>query len=102
MNSTIGLRFAVLALGTAFLAVPALAQDEQPPGPAPNQGEMSGAPPPGGEYGAPRAQRPYYNYAPGQPAPAGGAVAACEERFHSYDPATGMYRGYDGALHHCP
>jgi BA14K-like protein len=39
------------------------------------------------------------------PAPAvvaGGDVAYCEAHFRSYDPATGMYLGYDGLRHPCP
>lgn len=35
--------------------------------------------------------------------PAGGdAVAYCESRFRSYDPASGTYLGYDGLRHPCP
>lgn len=58
----------------------------------------------------------YYDYYPGYahgpgygyavaPAPiigGGGSVAYCESRFHSYNPATGMYLGYDGQYHPCP
>jgi hypothetical protein len=59
----------------------------------------------------------YYDYVPGYayaPAPAivplapgpvvgrGGSVAYCAARFRSYDPATGMYLGYDGLHHPCP
>ena len=52
----------------------------------------------------------YYDYDPGYaygpayavaPAPViggGGGVAYCESRFRSYNPATGMYLGYDGAV----
>jgi len=48
----------------------------------------------------------YYSYgnAPGgyvAPAP-GGDVAYCEQRFRSYDPASGTYLGYDGLRHPCP
>ena len=28
-------------------------------------------------------------------------VASCEARYHSYDPATGTYLGYDGHRHYC-
>jgi hypothetical protein len=36
-------------------------------------------------------------------APVGGdAVAYCESRFRSYDPASGTYLGYDGMRHPCP
>ncbi|MGB7254007.1 MAG: BA14K family protein, partial [Xanthobacteraceae bacterium] len=51
---------------------------------------------------------PGYAYGPGYavaPAPmlgGGGGVAYCESRFRSYNPATGMYLGYDGQYHPCP
>ncbi|WP_244513733.1 BA14K family protein [Devosia insulae] len=31
----------------------------------------------------------------------GDNVAACEARYRSYDPSTGMYLGYDGNYHPC-
>ncbi|HWM47184.1 MAG TPA: BA14K family protein [Xanthobacteraceae bacterium] len=31
-----------------------------------------------------------------------GAAAACAQRYHSYDPASGTYLGYDGRRHPCP
>jgi len=45
-----------------------------------------------------------YGYAPGgyvATAP-GDDVAYCEQRFRSYDPASGTYLGYDGLRHPCP
>jgi BA14K-like protein len=33
---------------------------------------------------------------------AGGSVAYCQQRFRSYNPATGTYMGYDGMRHSCP
>jgi hypothetical protein len=57
------------------------------------------------------ATRPYgyrydsgYAYAPGYVAPyAGGSEADyCQQRFRSYDPATGTYLGFDGLRHSCP
>ena len=30
------------------------------------------------------------------------SVAYCEQRFRSYDPASGTYLGYDGVRHPCP
>ena len=51
--------------------------------------------------GALAAQRPYY----GPPVYAyepDGSVAYCEQRFKSYNPSTGLYRGYDGNYHPCP
>lgn len=56
----------------------------------------------------------YYDYYPGYaygsvyaaPAPPiamqGSDVAYCEAHFRSYNPATGMYLGYDGLHHPCP
>lgn len=50
----------------------------------------------------------YYNYEPGYEAgpaaegPSSESIAECEARFRSYDPATGMYRGFDGVMHPCP
>jgi hypothetical protein len=58
----------------------------------------------------------YYDYYPGYayapaygyavaPAPViggGNSAAYCESRFRSYNPATGMYLGYDGQYHSCP
>lgn len=78
--------------------------------------------------GAIAASRPwgygYYGYGPGYyyddyaydpgyavvPAPSygygyrsgGGDVGYCEQRFRSYNRATGTYTGYDGAQHPCP
>lgn len=37
-----------------------------------------------------------YAYSPG------GSVAYCEQRYRSYDPASGTYLGYDGVRHPCP
>jgi len=56
----------------------------------------------------------YYDYYPGDaygpddgyavaPAPvAGDSIAYCESRFRSYNPATGMFLGFDGQYHPCP
>ena len=43
---------------------------------------------------------PAYAYEPGYPSCS--AVAYCERRFRSYNPATGTYLGYDGYHHPCP
>ena len=55
---------------------------------------------------------PYYGYYPyydggyvdeGYVEPGyGGDVAYSMQRFRSYNPATGTYRGYDGLNHACP
>ena len=49
---------------------------------------------------------PIYNYVPPNavapsPNPRAAMDAACEARFHSYDPATGTYLGVDLARHPC-
>jgi hypothetical protein len=48
---------------------------------------------------------PGYAYAPADgfaPAPVSGSNTAwCEAHFRSYNPATGMYTGYDGLQHPC-
>ena len=49
--------------------------------------------------------RPYYYGPPAyayEPYPGDDAVAYCESRFRSYDPASGTYMGYDGRRHPCP
>jgi hypothetical protein len=53
---------------------------------------------PGYAYG------PSYGYAVAPAAVVGGgdSVAYCESQFRSYNPATGMYLGYDGQYHPCP
>ena len=33
---------------------------------------------------------------------AGNEIAYCQQRFRSYDPASGTYLGYDGLRHPCP
>ena len=58
----------------------------------------------GALLGSALAPRPYYYY--GGPAyayePPPPDVAYCERRFRSYNPATGLYLGYDGRYHPCP
>jgi hypothetical protein len=49
-------------------------------------------------------QPSFYNEAPGMQV-AGvnrGAIAWCQTRFQSFDPATGTYMGFDGIRHACP
>ena len=41
-----------------------------------------------------------YSYSPGYGG--GGSIAYCEQRYRSYDPASGTYLGYDGFRHPCP
>jgi hypothetical protein len=100
-------RLAMLAFGAAFIVTPALAQapfQSNDPG---DQYMRSDSGPPPAENGRTYNEAPggggYYDYAqsPGA-APAAGSVAYCEARFRSFDPSTGMYRGFDGAMHPCP
>jgi hypothetical protein len=52
------------------------------------------------------AYQPYgydtYDYVQAPAVTAGGDVGYCEARFHSYDPASGTYLGFDGQRHPCP
>lgn len=55
--------------------------------------------------GALASQPNYYGGYAAAPAYGGGggdAVAYCQSRFRSYDPASGTYLGYDGLRHSCP
>ena len=49
---------------------------------------------------------PGYGYAPGyvaeSPYADGSEVGYCQQRFRSYDPASGTYLGFDGLRHPCP
>ena len=45
---------------------------------------------------------PAYAYEAGPGYVGGDAEAYCEQRFRSYDPASGTYMGYDGRRHPCP
>jgi hypothetical protein len=45
----------------------------------------------------------YYGGGPAYGGPAGGGdVAYCQQRYRSYDPATGTFLGFDGQRHPCP
>ncbi|WP_246682836.1 BA14K family protein [Methylobacterium sp. WL9] len=50
----------------------------------------------GGAIASQAAPAPVYG------APGGDAVAYCQQRFRSYDPASGTYLGNEGARHACP
>lgn len=109
MGSKIALRLTMLTLGAAFAVTPALAQQQpwQPANPDDQYMRSDSGPPPaesGGTYNdAPGGGGSYYNYEPGPAAaPTAGNVDWCQARYRSYDPSTGMYRGFDGAMHPCP
>jgi hypothetical protein len=57
-------------------------------------------------YGYGRSAYDDYAYDRGAVAPRASsnadAVASCQQRFRSYDPASGTYLGYDGLRHPCP
>ena len=59
---------------------------------------------PGYAYGPGYAYAPGYRrgYVAGPAYAAGDAIAYCQQRFRSYDPASGTYLGYDGLRHPCP
>lgn len=69
---------------------------------------------PDGDYYGPGYYGPDYyppEYSPPPPPPVyeggraevdPGAVEYCERHFRSYNPATGLYLGYDGLYHPCP
>jgi hypothetical protein len=102
MGSKIALRIAALAIGTAFATVPAFAQQQ----PSSAQSSTQGGPYLRSDSGPPpAAQRPasgqYYNYSPVAPGPAAGSISWCEQHYRTFDPATGLYRGYDGMYHRC-
>jgi len=48
------------------------------------------------------AYEPYYAAPPAAVVAGGGNVTWCEAHYRSYNPATGMYLGYDGLHHPCP
>jgi hypothetical protein len=67
----------------------------------------------GGYYDYAPGYAGYYDYSPGYayeaapavaqgPAVADNDPAYCQARFRSYNPATGMYLGFDGQYHPCP
>jgi hypothetical protein len=110
MGSKISLRLAMLAVGAAVVAAtPALAQAPLQTNPDDQYMRSDSGPPPaengrtggGGYYNG----GGYYDYAQSPDAgaaPTAADAARCEARFRSYDPSTGMYRGFDGAMHPCP
>jgi BA14K-like protein len=97
---TKSLSLAVIALGGLLAAAPAFAQSS--PGRPANDGGMSTAPL--NPRGAPSGESEQLGGQVGMtgaPADQSGA-ANCAARFHSFDPATGTYLGFDGRRHSCP
>lgn len=110
LSSKIAPRLAMLAVAAAFVVTPALAQQQPGPSGYPDDQYLrSDSGPPPAESGAPYndSDAPggggYYNYEPGAAAaPTTASADWCQARYRSYDPSTGMYRGFDGAMHPCP
>jgi hypothetical protein len=85
-----------LALGSALAALPVSAQQSAPApgGRAMNDGGL-------GASQASQTGEAQYNGA-GQVVGTGNeASGGCAQRYHSYDPSTGTYLGFDGARHRC-
>jgi hypothetical protein len=110
----ITMSLAALALGGGLTIGPAFAQhtgarsaDDNGVPSTQQSGQSTQAAQSGGPYdqsGGPYDQSSgVYNEAPGMGAPGDqSAVASCEARFRSYDPASGTYLGFDGMRHPCP
>lgn len=87
----------VLTLASALTAVPASAQNTGRPmndgGFAPSQSGVA-------QYnGNGQVVGSGYNY--NQGGGYAGGSESCAQRFHSFDPATGTYLGFDGQRHPC-
>jgi hypothetical protein len=82
-----------LALCSAFATVPASAQSAAR---SMNDGGFA----PASQSGAAQTGIAQYNGA-GQVTGTGNEAGSCAQRFHSFDPATGTYLGFDGARHPC-
>jgi BA14K-like protein len=67
-------------------------------------GAILGAPRPYGRYGYGAYDPGYYDqgYTSVPPYVGGDEIAYCQQRFRSYDPASGTYLGFDGLRHSCP
>ncbi len=82
-----------LALSTAFVALPASAQQS---GRSMNDGGFAPS-----QTGASQSGVAQYN-GTGQVVGTGNeASSSCAQRYHSFDPSTGTYLGRDGARHPC-
>ena len=103
-SAKITLGVAALALGSTLIVAPASAQSSPPSTRGlHNRGLYdSGSFMPTNDGGA--AITTEGNYI-GLPSAAGGQsadAASCAARFHSYDPSSGTYLGFDGRRHSCP
>jgi hypothetical protein len=81
--------FALASALSLGMAAAALAADTDPKGGYREEG-------PGGNVT--EGVNPVYHESMHKP---GGDAAACEQRFKTYDPATGTYMGEDGKRHPC-
>ena len=83
-----------LVLGSALAALPVSAQQSAPAGRAMNDGGFGAAQ-------TSQTGEAQYN-GTGQVVGTGNeAGGGCAQRYHSYDPSTGTYLGFDGARHRC-
>jgi hypothetical protein len=81
-----------LALSSAFVVLPAFAQNA----PAPSGRSMND-----GGFAASQTGTAQYSGS-GQVVGTGNeASSSCAQRYHSFDPSTGTYLGRDGARHPC-
>jgi hypothetical protein len=93
----VGLGIAGALIGGAIIGA------TQPYGPYGYYGNPYGYYGNGGYYGYPAPGYPAPGYvAVAPPYPVGDAIAYCMQRFHSYDPSSGTYLGFDGYRHPCP
>jgi hypothetical protein len=67
-------------------------------------GAIIGATQPYGYYGYGPYDPSYYDqgYVSAPPYVGGSEIAYCQQRFRSYDPASGTYLGFDALRHPCP
>ncbi|MGO9768472.1 MAG: BA14K family protein [Roseiarcus sp.] len=96
-----------VVLALLVCAVPALAQPGDP-GPLYTGLASTFFPPdfsevyPDGYYRPVATGFPFPDDPPSAAPDRGGAIAYCEQHFHSYNPEMGTYLGYDGMRHPCP
>jgi hypothetical protein len=100
---TMSLAALALTVGTAFAQHTGARSSNDNGIPATQQSGQSTQPSQSISSGPSDQSRQAYNEAPGMGAPGDqSAVASCEARFRSYDPASGTYLGFDGTRHPCP
>ena len=97
MNSTrIRMPLVALSIGAALASTPAFAQGYSPGRPMNDGGFQATQQQPA--LGQPNQFGDFYA---NQTGPQSSGVSNCAARFHSFDPATGTYLGFDGRHHSC-